>query len=207
MLDNPADLISVAVEVLIRLRRELPAFSTLDQLVGRVRAVINRRYFQQVAARVPAANQARNEALLDSIAAAPHAPYHALKQQLGRPSRKHPAALLDHLAWLESLGAVDQFLLDLPEDKRRHFAAECKALDAAELKDVTVPKRLTLILCLIQQARMQTRDDLTEMCIKQIHHIHVQCKAELGFVRERQQETTEHPVDTLAAVLEVVEQE
>ena len=95
----------------------------------------------------------------------------------------------------------------MPQAKRRHFAAECKALDAAELKDVTMPKRQTLILCLIQQARMQTRDDLTEMCIKQIHHIHVQGKEELGLVRERQQETTEHLVDTLAAVLEVVDEE
>ena len=40
----------------------------------------------------------------------------------------------------------------LPERERRPFAAECKALDAAEPKDVTMPKRQTLVLCLIQRA-------------------------------------------------------
>ena len=36
-MDHPADLINVAIEELIRQRFELPAFSTLDRLVGHVR--------------------------------------------------------------------------------------------------------------------------------------------------------------------------
>ena len=44
-MDNPADLINVALETLLKERFELPAFSTLDRLVRRVRAVINQRYF------------------------------------------------------------------------------------------------------------------------------------------------------------------
>jgi hypothetical protein len=150
----------VAIEELIRVRCELPAFSTLDRLARRVRTLVNRRYFQRVLARLDMPECARIEVLLDSIASTQRTPYHALKEQPKRPSRSHLAELFEHHAWLETLGTVDQFLVDLPPRKRRHFAAECKALDAAELRDVSVPKRLTLLLCLIAQAQVQTRDDL-----------------------------------------------
>jgi hypothetical protein len=46
--DHPADLINVAIEELVRYRFELPAFSTLDRLVQRVRALVHARLFQLV---------------------------------------------------------------------------------------------------------------------------------------------------------------
>jgi hypothetical protein len=39
--DNPADLINVALEELVRARRELPGFSTLDRLVAAIRTETN----------------------------------------------------------------------------------------------------------------------------------------------------------------------
>ncbi len=45
VMDNPADLINVAIEDLIKERYELPAYSTLDRLVGRIRSLVNRRLF------------------------------------------------------------------------------------------------------------------------------------------------------------------
>jgi TnpA family transposase len=206
VLDNPADLINVAIEELIRVRCELPAFGTLDRLVRRVRTLVNRRYFLGVLARLPEAECAPIDGLLTTIAASHRTPYHALKQQPKRPSRSHLHELLDHSAWLDTLGAVDPFLSAVPALKRQHFAAECKALDAAELKDFALPKRMTLLLCLIQQAQVQARDDLAEMCIKRLHRIHVQGKEELDQLRMRQQETTEHLVGTLADVLGVLEE-
>jgi TnpA family transposase len=207
VLDNPADLINVAIEELIRARCELPAFSTLDRLVGRVRTLVNRRYFQGVLARLPEADCGRLDGLLTTMAATHRTLYHALKQQPKRPSRSHLHELLDHSAWLDALGAVEPFLRAVPALKRQHFAAECKALDAAELKDVALPKRMTLLLCLIQQAQVQARDDLAEMCIKRVHRIHVQGKEELDRLRARQQETTDYLVGTLADVLGVLEDE
>ncbi len=46
--DNPADLINVALEELVRARRELPAYSTLDRLAGRIRAEANGTIFELV---------------------------------------------------------------------------------------------------------------------------------------------------------------
>ncbi len=47
-MDNPADLINVSLEMLVKERFELPAFSTLDRLARRVRVVVNRRFWNIV---------------------------------------------------------------------------------------------------------------------------------------------------------------
>src|SRR5438128_12616402 len=46
--DYPADLINVAIEELVRQRFELPAFSTLDRLIRRVRTLVHTRLFKLV---------------------------------------------------------------------------------------------------------------------------------------------------------------
>src|SRR5438067_6614851 len=47
-MDNPADMINAALEELIKQRYELPAFSTLDRLVGRVRTLVYGQIFRMV---------------------------------------------------------------------------------------------------------------------------------------------------------------
>lgn len=46
--DHPADLINVAIATLVKERYELPAFSTLDRLAGKIRSIVNTRLFHQV---------------------------------------------------------------------------------------------------------------------------------------------------------------
>lgn len=89
--------------------------------------------------------------------------------------------------------------------KIRHFAAEALVLDAAELKDVTTPKRYTLLLCLIHRAQIQARDDLAEMFLKRIARFHVHAQQELELIRARHRALTEELIDTLADMLRVVE--
>src|SRR5579859_4075680 len=55
--DNPADLINVALEELLRANCELPAYSTLDRMVGRVRTEVNGTIFETVHARIRAADR------------------------------------------------------------------------------------------------------------------------------------------------------
>ncbi len=47
-MDNPPDLINVAIEILLKGRHELPAFSTLELLVRRYRNFVNRRFFRRI---------------------------------------------------------------------------------------------------------------------------------------------------------------
>ena len=79
-MDNPADLINVALETLIKERFELSAFSTLDRLVRRVRAVINQRYFQTIHTRLNDAERQRLEAMLTVDNRTAFSDYQRLKQ-------------------------------------------------------------------------------------------------------------------------------
>jgi TnpA family transposase len=205
-MDNPADLINVVLETLIKERYELPAFSTLDRLVRRVRTLVNHHFFLTVFDRLSVADCERLDALLIVDPRIRRSVYNRLKLLPKRPTLTHLQDWLDHLAWLLSLGEVETPLVDLPPIKRKHFAAEARALDAAEMKDFTAPKRYALILCLIQRMRTQTRDQLAEMFIKRMSTLRQHAKDELVRLRVQHQEKTVQLVSLLADVVTVCEQ-
>ena len=62
--DNPADLINVALEELVRKGRELPGYTTLDKMVAKIRTEVNGKVFTAVAARITPAQRTRLTELL-----------------------------------------------------------------------------------------------------------------------------------------------
>ena len=62
--DNPADLINVALEELVRARCELPGYTTLDAMATAIRTEVNAAFYQAVAGRVDLAARARLARLL-----------------------------------------------------------------------------------------------------------------------------------------------
>jgi hypothetical protein len=64
--DHPADLVNVAIEDLVRQRIELPAFSALDRLASRIRALVHRRLFGLVLGRLSEEDRRHLDTLLDS---------------------------------------------------------------------------------------------------------------------------------------------
>jgi hypothetical protein len=111
--------------------------------------------------------------------------------------------LIVHLTWLETLGEIAPYLQGLTRAKIKHFTSEAKAITASEMKDITLNKQLTLLLCLIYSAQVQTRDYLVEMFLKQMKKIHNLAIEELDSIRKRQQITTEKLVSVLTDVLVV----
>ena len=203
VMDNPADLINVAIDELIRERYELPGFNTLDRLVRRVRNLVNQQLFSLVLSRLHPEYIQRLNDLLDSHPVQHRTPYNDLKQLPKRPTRNHLNDLLAHLTWLNSLGEVKPYLESITPAKIQHFAAEAKALDAAELKEIGLNKRITLLLCLIDSAQVQAKDNLVLMFLKRIRTIHNKAKEELDRLRQKHLETTEKLVDIFTNVLQV----
>jgi TnpA family transposase len=196
-------LINVAVETLLRNRCELPGFPTLDRVVRRVRALVHRKFFQRVLARISESEMQSVDRLLSTETSGKTA-FNEVKRLPKRPTLEHFEMLLNHLEWLDSLGPVDQFIADIPPAMVRHFAREAKALDAAELKYFTAPKRYTLLICLIQRMRVQARDDLAEMFLKRMGKIHKNAQEALQDLQARQRRMTEALVATLDGVLRAV---
>jgi hypothetical protein len=136
-----------------------------------------------------------------------HTSFQEIKESPKKPSLTHLDVLLDHLAWLESLGEVDGPLSGIPPALVQHFATEAKALHAGELREVQPSKRYTLLLCLIYRMRVRTRDDAAEVFVKRMDKIHTQARERLLEIQARQRGKTENLVAALAGVIEAVRAE
>ena len=163
VMDNPADLINVAIEQLVRDRVELPAFSTLDRLTRRIRTLVNGRYFAQIEARLTVDEKQRLEGLLQVEEGRQKSPLHAIKRLPKRSSLQHFQELIDHIAELGELVGSELHLAGIPEIKRKHFAAEARVLDASELRKFRPAKRYAVLVCLIHRARGDWLDEPVDL--------------------------------------------
>jgi hypothetical protein len=200
-MDHPADLIHVALETLIKERYTLPAFSTLDRLVRRVRTVVHQRYLHTSLTRLSPADTTRLDGRLNPERHGFRSPYQRLKQRPKRPSLQPLRAWLAQWEWLLSRGDSTHLLADLPPLTLTHVAAEARALDAAELKDVAPPKRYTRWLYWRHRMRVQCRDQLALMVINRLQTIQQRGQDELEELRLRYRERTATLVSLLAEVV------
>ncbi|MGB3653114.1 MAG: hypothetical protein WBA41_18105 [Rivularia sp. (in: cyanobacteria)] len=83
------------------------------------------------------------------------------------------------------MGDIKALLTGITGVKIQHFAAEARVLDASEIKEFNLPKRITLILCLIYSAQVTTRDNLVEMFLKKMRLIHNNARKELELIKQR----------------------
>jgi Domain of unknown function (DUF4158) len=89
VMDNPADLMNVAIAELIKQRYELPGFNTLNRLVRRVRQIVNQKLFQSLQQRLDDDYQQRLLDLLDNHPVEYRSLYNNLKQLPQRPTRNY----------------------------------------------------------------------------------------------------------------------
>lgn len=204
VMDHPPDIINVGIEQLVTEQIGLPAFSTLDRLARRVRTLANARIFATIGQRLTSDDKAALDALVQSAGKASKSPLHEVKRLPKRSSLKHLQELISHMEQLDGLVATDAPLAGVPELKRKHFAAEGRALDAAELKDFRPAKRYAVLLCLIHRARVQVRDDLADMFIKRMGKIHNHGKEHLDRLRSQYREKAEVLVATMSDVIRVL---
>jgi len=202
VMDDPADLINVAIETLVKENCELPAFSTLDLLVRRLRNLAHQRIFQTVLSRLTEAEQVLLEKLVDTNPTGYFTEFNRLREAPKSATLTHLEDWTERLTWLLSLGNMTRLLEDLAPAKVTHFAAEARALHADDLRDITRPKRLTLLVCLIHQETISTRDEIVEMFLKRMSKLRDRAKDELERRRESERKTTEHLVEILADVLQ-----
>lgn len=102
-----------------------------------------------------------------------------------------------------SLGETASYLQHITSSKKEHFAAEARVLDAASVKEMKKAKRLTLVLCLINESQTHTRDHLVEMFLKRIGTIHKKAQEKLEQLKQNQGETSDQLISTFQEILQV----
>ncbi|MEM9544133.1 MAG: Tn3 family transposase [Cyanobacteria bacterium P01_E01_bin.42] len=207
IMDNPADLINVALEELVKNRYELPSFRELARQVNRFRTRVNTALFSETLKKLNADSIDSLNALLQSQPPEKLTPFNHLKILPKRPTRNHLNDLLAHEKWLSSLGEVDNYLQHITPTKIKHFAAEARVLDATSVKKINAPKRLTILLCLISESRKQSRDDLVEMFLKRMASIHKKAKEKLEQIRQEYQKTNDQLISTFQEILQILSDE
>ena len=204
-MDQQTDLINATIGELVRQKYELPAFSTIDRIVERVHAVEHRRVFGQVLKRLSPEQANKLDSLLQSEADQKFTAFNSLKDLPKRSTGSHLETLLNHLDSLDGMGDVDSPLMGIPPAKVRAFAHEARVMDASDFKRFTPPKRYTLLLSLIHQMRVRTRDDAAEMFLKRVGTIEKRAKQELAEIQLAQRSRVEKLATALDDVLDFID--
>ena len=115
--DNPADLINVALEELVRARCELPGYTTLDAMTSAIRTEVNNGFYVMVAGRVDPASRVRLSRLLLVDPVTRRSEFDRLKDAAKAASLNKFKARLDYLRELDELGPTEAWLEGLPPGK------------------------------------------------------------------------------------------
>ncbi len=203
VMENPADLISAAIEVLVKEHCELPGFSTLERMARRIRNLVNRDIYQRVADRLTEVEQQALLRLITREDAESFTAFNRIKEAPKSATLTHLDEWLSRLTWLQSLGNMQPLVEGLRHAKVKHLAEEARSLHATNLWDFTAPKRLALLVCLIAQAQVSTRDEILQMFTKRMSKLTTRAKEELERLREGERAISEHLVEVLSDVLQV----
>jgi TnpA family transposase len=201
--DHPADLINVAIEELVKERYELPAFSTLDRLVGHIRSMVNNRLFTIVSNNMNQVEQLYLDHLLSVETKESTTTLNLIKSPPKNATLSGVRLLQAKFDALMTFGDAKQLLANIARSKIRYFAAQGRALDISEFQDINLPKRRTLLLCLLYEAQVKTRDHLVEMFLRRILKIQNNAKQRLQELRDKHVMQTSELLGTFASVLTV----
>jgi TnpA family transposase len=197
---NPADLINAAIGELVRQRFELPAFSTLDHLVQRIRTEVNTRWCEQILSTL----SAEDRQLLDSLHLLrddqSRTDFTALKKPPGKAVISQMERMRRRLRWLEGLMDTNRLLAGIPPARIELFAAEARVLEATHILDFAPVRRYTLLVCFLHRGKVETRDNLIEIFLKRVRLTHQQAQEDLDAIREQQRVTAERLIELLARI-------
>ena len=201
-MSDPADLVNVAVEALVRDRVELPAFSALDRLAGRERERVHGEIYALVAGQLTGEDRARLDGLLDVEPGGYLTGFTRLKAPPGPPTLKRVRERVRHLGELVGLLETAPLIEDVAHTKVRQFAAEARALEVGDVKGLADDAhRRALLVCFVHDAQVSARDDLAEMFLRRMRRTHNRARQALARLHERHREVEE---EMLAAFADVI---
>lgn len=200
------DVINILISELVRLDFELPSFGTLVKIAEQAYEAAEQQLYSTVFGRLSESQQKWLDELLVKDLPGRKTRYNDLKQSAKKTSRLHLDQLLEQLSWLKSQPDCDALLKDIPATRLKHLAEQAAVTDAAEMKDLAQPKRITLTLALIHRMRVRARDDIAEMFIRRIGACYKTARGELEAIQARQRDLSEELIATFEEVLALLAQ-
>jgi hypothetical protein len=201
VMDNPADLINCAIDILIKNNYELPAYYLLDKLVLEVRTRVHNSLFEKVFNNIT--NEQKN--IFDTILEVNHENSSSSLQYLKEPTKKtsfkNMKELIEKLDTLKSMGDFKEILKEIPYSKLKHFSNEIFALDIGEIKDYSDSKKYTMIISFLHTLKAKFHDNLIDMFLKCVNKANNKGQEELKKVQEKLQPKTENIISAFTELL------
>lgn len=207
-MSDPADLINVAIEELVKENIEFPAFSSLDRLVNHLRTHVHNEIYQSINRFLTPEDKKELRKLLIVLGDAQFTDFVRLKQSPDTPTLNNMKLWTERLSWIKSILNPSFYLREIPHTKVRQFAAEAKAYSIADMRGINnEPKKFTLLLCLLHLSQMQTVDSLIEMFLKRVKRIETAAREELRIIQDKYRELEESLISIFGRVLDKADQE
>ena len=168
---DPADIINSAIDALIRHGFELPALDTLRRLAGTAHSKVNAAQWSEVCDCLPFEQHVALETMLVVDPKTQKSPFANLCAAPGRASRRNLNTLIDRYQWLQQLPDPTTALQSIADSKILQWSNEARRLNALELREYITPRRYTLLMAVIHDARGQVLDDLTQMLLRLVRKI------------------------------------
>ena len=159
-----ADIINVVLEELVKQHYVLPGFTVLLRMAKAAREKVNQAIYERTTTALDATTRQRLDALLDGQGG--KTDWDRLKREPKQPTKREITSFLQHIRWLaihaEGLPEFD----GVAATKVAQLTLEARALDAAQMKTLTPPKRYTLATLLVRSRLRQATDDVAEIFVK-----------------------------------------
>ncbi|MHB8628818.1 MAG: DUF4158 domain-containing protein [Aggregatilineales bacterium] len=197
--NDPADLLNIVIDALLKANQELPAFSTLDEITGTMRSRVHQAIFRSIEALLSESDMARLDKVMDSNGPGQLSEWNLIKQPAGKASVSHMRELKKRWEELRAIAPVERLLSGLLKIKIVHFAAEASVLNAKRLRESD--GRYTLLLCFLHQAQVTMRDDLVRMILERMRLIHKTGDEKLRAIHKQQRGLAEDLVALLAEIV------
>lgn len=134
--------------------------------LGTAHRSVNANQWRDICGHLDAAQRAALQALLIVDPKTQKSPFARLCACPGRPTRKNLATLIERYHWLQTLPDPTVALQTIADSKIAQWANDARRLSAIELREYVAPRRHTLLMVVIYNARGQVLDDLTQMLLK-----------------------------------------
>jgi len=205
-MSDPADLINVAVEELSNANIELPAFSTLDRLVGHVRQKVHESLYKEITSTLRSNDYQSLDALLQVQKGERITDFARMKQTPGPATLNNFRNWAERLVQLNSILDPKPFFENIAYTKIRQFSAEALAYEVSDMRGISNDaKRYTLLLSLLHQSQSKTRDELIDMFLRRMMRVQHTARDNLRNLQENNRALEEALINILGQVLQYAE--
>jgi TnpA family transposase len=201
---DPADLVSHGVDLLLRSAYELPVYNTIRRIAASRRRAAQEVLYGRLSEQLSTADADLLDSLLDVSSGEHVADFTRLKRSPGKLSLKNLNEWSRRLNWMvDLLDGTPVEEIEMTRSKLLQFAAEARAMEVGDMKDVRRAKRRRMLLaCFLHQQIVTTRDQLAEMYVKRMRVTKNGAKRKLEEKKEAHREAEEHMLAVFAEVLE-----